>query len=285
MEVIIDQMAGFCPGVVAAIKKAGQVLETKHELLCLGDIVHNEQEVARLENKGLKIIDHKSIGLIRNEMILIRSHGEPPITYEIAKRNMLQVIDATCQVVKKLQKSVGNAYRETRINGGTVVIYGKKNHPEVIGLNGHCNNDAVIVENTEDVTKMNNDPPFYLFAQTTMSPRDYERIAGALFAKVNNNQLINYADSICSWMKKREQSLIDLAKNCDLMIFVAGRKSSNGKYLFSVCSKANTESKFISGTDEINHDWFLNVRTVGVSGATSTPAWLLEKVRFEIING
>ncbi len=283
MEVTIERDAGFCPGVVNAIKIAEQKLIEKGKLYCLGDIVHNAEEIKRLTDKGLEVIELKKTDEIENAEILIRSHGVPPETYEKIRNSNNSYRDATCNVVKNLQRNIAETYQAAKKDNGQIVIYGKKNHPEVIGLSGQCNYEAVIIENQEDINKIDADRPVYLFAQTTKNPKVFKEIKNKIQSLLKQNTIkLNAQNTICKWMINRVNRLKYFAKSNDLIIFVAGEKSSNGQFLFDVCKHENPNTKFISSEKELENEWLKNVKSVGVSGATSTPVWLLEKIAAKI---
>lgn len=274
LTIEIDKGSGFCFGVVTAINKAEQNLEKLDYLYCLGDIVHNNMEMERLENSGLKTIHNKEFEQLSSCTVLLRAHGEPPETYQIAKQNNIKLIDATCPVVLRLQRNVKKAYENT--NNGQVVIYGKPGHAEVIGLAGQTNNQAIIIASIEDVNKVDLSRPINLFSQTTMMVDKYLAIQD--YFKTNAKNTLNVHKTICKQVAGRIKELHEFSKRNDLIIFVSGEKSSNGKALFSECKKVNPQTYMISNLDELNKEWFTNVQKVGVCGATSTPEWLMRKI-------
>lgn len=286
MFVKIDQSAGFCPGVVRAIKTAEEILEKDGELYCIGDLVHNENEINRLQNKGLKRIQNDKLSNLAGSKIMIRAHGEPPETYNnIAKQN-IELVDNTCTIVKKIQQKVREEYTKMKKINGQIVIYGKKNHPEVIGLNGQTNNEAIIIEKIEDIDDMKLSNCLRIFSQTTMNSEDYRKVCKKIFRKLTEretkyNDVIEY-DSICRQVGKRVDKLQQFAHENDVIIFVSSKKSSNGRYLYGVASNANSKSYWVASEEEIDRKWFKSSDKVGVSGATSTPPWLLEKVAEKI---
>jgi len=276
IKVDIDINSGFCFGVVYAIDMAEEILEEQDHLYCLGDIVHNDAEVKRLEKKGLKIIDHEFLKTLKNERVLIRAHGEPPATYKLAVENNLELIDASCPVVLKLQNRIKKAHdRDEKI-----YIYGKHGHAEVLGLLGQTKNEATVFMdlNELDISKMPQE--ISLYSQTTKSMDSFYEISKELKKaglEVNEN------DTICRQVSNRDKELRDFAGRYDKIIFVSGTKSSNGKVLFNVCKDRNPNTYFISDPEELNLSWFESDDTVGICGATSTPMWLMEEVKEKIL--
>jgi 4-hydroxy-3-methylbut-2-enyl diphosphate reductase len=277
MKVEIDQNSGFCFGVVYAIEMAEDYLDERGALYCLGDIVHNDKEVQRLENKGLRIIDHEDLKELRDTTVLIRAHGEPPETYRTALENNIELIDASCPVVLKLQNRVRNAYEED----AQIVIYGKPGHAEVNGLIGQTHQEAIIVTKEEDLDKIDFGRPISLFSQTTKSTEGFYKIK-SLIAERSNSFKAN--DTICRQVSNRDPQLRIFATQYDVIIFVSGKKSSNGKVLYEVCKSVNPKSYFISEEAELEPYWFHNCASVGICGATSTPMWLMEKIAIAIKN-
>lgn len=278
MKVEIDRRSGFCFGVIKAIKSAESELENMSQLYCLGDIVHNGEEVQRLEKLGLKSISKEEFFTLKNCKVLIRAHGEPPETYEYAEKNNIELVDATCPVVLTLQEKVKKSYRENSRNNGQVVIFGKKGHAETIGLNGQTNYNAIVIENAGDVDKIDPARPVSLYSQTTKRIEDFHQIAGIIQSKMNPGVPVEIKDTICRQVSNRVPHLRNFVKNYDLVLFVAGEKSSNGQYLFSICREENPKTFRISKTDDIQSEWFGGVASVGICGATSTPNWLMEEV-------
>ncbi len=278
MKVEIDRNSGFCFGVINAIKAAETELKKTDKLYCLGDIVHNGKEVARLEKLGLNSISKEKYFTLKNCKVLIRAHGEPPETYEYAKKNNIELIDATCPVVLTLQEKVKHSYDKRHKEDGQVVIFGKKGHAEIVGLNGQTKHNAIIVENTNDIQKIDMTRPVSLYAQTTKPIDQFKEIAGIITEKIKPNVDVEIKDTICRQVSNRVPNLKRFVARFDLILFVAGKKSSNGQYLFSVSKKENPNSHFISKIEEINKSWFTGVSTVGICGATSTPNWLMEQV-------
>ena len=278
MKVDIDKRSGFCFGVINAIRAAENELEKSSSLFCLGDIVHNGMEVNRLEGIGLKSITREEYFKLNDCKVLIRAHGEPPETYEYAKDNNIELIDATCPVVLTLQERVKSSYDSHKKQKGQVVIYGKKGHAEVIGLNGQTNKNAIIIEKKEDIYKIDPCRPISLYSQTTKRIEDFHEIAKLVVEKTKNGVQVEIKDTICRQVSNRVPHLKKFVKNYDMVLFVAGKKSSNGKYLYSICKEENPNSYIISRISEIDKKWFENVNSVGICGATSTPDWLMKDV-------
>lgn len=277
IEVEIDNESGFCFGVVTAIGSAERELVSSGRLYCLGDIVHNSLEVERLEAMGLRTIDHSAFSRLRDEKVLLRAHGEPPSTYEIARRNRITIIDATCPVVLQLQKRIHRCYVESG-QGTQIVIYGKRGHAEVNGLVGQTDGSAIVVECVDDVEKLDFSRPVVLFSQTTKSLDGFRKVVETIKSRMADGVDFRYFDTICRQVANRLPNIKKFASAHDYVYFVAGRKSSNGKMLFEECKKANPNSIFISDAGEIVEPLPGNVRKVGVCGATSTPKWLMEQV-------
>ena len=292
MKVTIDEHSGFCFGVTRAIKAAESELE-KGSLYCLGDIVHNGQEVARLEMKGLATIDYDDLRTLpSHSRVLLRAHGEPPSTYWIAQQRGIEIIDATCPVVKKLQDRIRACYEQHKNDEALppqIVIYGKPGHAEVIGLQGQTNNTAIVIESAEQLERIDFTRPIYLFSQTTKSVEGFNRLVEAIKLKIEDLRLkisFEYHDTICRSVANRVKELQAFAKANDIVLFVGGTKSSNAKVLFNHCLEANPKTFFVSGADEID-DFKLQIADlintnpdlkVGICGATSTPLWLMEAV-------
>ena len=278
MKVEIDKRSGFCFGVINAIRAAENELEKDKQLYCLGDIVHNGMEVERLEKKGLVSISREEFYTLKNCKVLIRAHGEPPETYEYAKQNNIELIDATCPVVLTLQERVKSSYLNHQKQNGQVVIFGKKGHAEIIGLDGQTNQNAIVLESKDDIDKIDANRPVSLYSQTTKRIEDFHEIATLVKERVNPEMPVEIKDTICRQVSNRVPQLKVFAKNYDMILFVAGKKSSNGKYLSSICKEENPKTYVISNIAEIETEWFENVNSVGICGATSTPNWLMEDV-------
>ncbi len=283
MEIEIDQKSGYCFGVEFAIQMAEDEMSEAKELYCLGDIVHNTMEVERLFNKGLRTITRDELKKIKNSKVLIRAHGEPPETYRIAIENNLELIDASCPVVLKLQNRVKNAYDITKRKNGQLVIYGKPGHAEVIGLTGQTKNEAIIVMGEEDLHKVDFTRPITLFSQTTKSTKGFYHLKSVIESKLQDAGKLSVEDfsandSICRQVSNREPNMEKFAQKHDLILFVAGKKSSNGRALYNVCFSHNSRSYFIESEKDIDLAWVQPDDSIGICGATSTPNWLMEQV-------
>lgn len=277
MRIEIDIHSGFCFGVVRAINEAEKAL-AKGEVASLGDIVHNRMEVQRLEGLGLKTISHADIPMLEGRRMLIRAHGEPPKTYDLAKHYGVEVIDATCPVVAALQRKVKKAYEEMSKVGGTVVILGKRGHAEVVGLTGQVEEKAIVVESEEDLQQIDFSHPIYFLSQTTQSVEKFNHLAEIMRKRLSNGAELTADDTICRRVSSREEHLRDFARQHDVIIFVCGRKSSNGKVLYNICCEENEHSYNIEEASELQKEWFGGVKSVGICGATSTPKWLMEEI-------
>ena len=285
MKITIDSDSGFCFGVEKAIEIAEQRLKDSGKLYSLGQIVHNEEEINRLEQKGMVTIGHDKLPDAKDAAILLRAHGEPPETYRIAKEKNLKIIDATCPIVVKLQKRVKKAYEEMNRIGGQVAVFGKKEHPEAIGLTGQTDNTAIIIESPDEADMIDVSRPLRLFAQTTKNKYEYEKLVGILKKKYDergrSQDFIHY-NTVCKLVSGRGDHLKDFSRENDVVIFISGKHSSNGKYLYNICKASNQKSYHISSPAELEKSWFENAETVGISGATSTPKWLMEEVADKI---
>ncbi len=276
----IDQGSGFCFGVVTAIRKAEEELDKSGHLYCLGDIVHNSNEVERLESKGLETITHDQLRQLHNVKVLLRAHGEPPETYEIAKKNNIEIIDATCPVVLQLQRRIHATYN-TKDNP-QIVIYGKNGHAEVNGLVGQTNGEALVIQDENDIDNIDFNRDIYLYSQTTKSLLGFQKIVKKIDEKNNGRYTFESYDTICRQVANRIDKIREFASAHELIIFVSGKKSSNGKILFNECLNANPSSYLISAEDEINPEWLIEKKHIGICGATSTPMWLMNKVKDHI---
>lgn len=272
LTVTIDKDSGFCFGVVYAIEMAEDILDHEDYLYCLGDIVHNDEEVRRLTDKGLRIIDHEQLKSLRNEKVLVRAHGEAPSTYELALKNELILIDASCPVVLKLQNRIKNSYDE----GDPILIFGKHGHAEVIGLQGQTDGQAIVFQDLAELDNMELPSSFTLYSQTTKSTDKFYHIKDQLLSR---GYEVKANDTICRQVSNRYGDLEKFVVNFDKIIFVSGKKSSNGKVLYDVCKKYNDKAYFISNVEEIDFSWFNPNDKVGICGATSTPMWLMEQVK------
>ena len=283
MEVIIDDNSGFCFGVVRAIGEAESALERVGDVYSLGDIVHNRVEVQRLEQLGLHTISHEDMPRLEGRTLLIRAHGEPPRTYRMAEELGITVIDATCPVVARLQRRLREAYDKMQEVGGSVVLLGKRGHAEVIGLTGQADDDVVVVENEADLNNVDFTRPIYFLSQTTQSIALFNQLAEEIKARAKGVS-VNIDDTICRRVAGREALLADFSRSVDVVIFVSGRKSSNGRVLYEVCRGANPRSYNVEESSEIDWSWLEGAERVGICGATSTPRWLMEQVA-EAIKG
>ena len=282
IEVEIDKGSGFCFGVVTAIESAERELNNTDILYCLGDIVHNSLEVERLQAHGLRTIDHREFSTLKGKKVLLRAHGEPPSTYEIARKNDITIVDATCPVVLQLQRKIHKCYQETRINNTQLVIYGKKGHAEVNGLVGQTEGTAIVVEKIEDLDRLDFNRDICLFSQTTKSLDGFRKVVKEIQQRRAEKVRFEYHDTICRQVANRLPNIKAFASSHDWVYFVAGKKSSNGKMLLEECRKANPNTIFISEVKEITEPLPAGVRRVGVCGATSTPKWLMEEVAVRI---
>jgi 4-hydroxy-3-methylbut-2-enyl diphosphate reductase len=290
MEVEIDKQSGFCFGVQNAVEIAEKALLKGEKIFSLGPIVHNDKEVERLSTFGLASIDYDEFRKLKNCKVLIRAHGEPPETYIIAGKNNITIIEATCPIVKRLQSKIKETWLKTKEGNGQVVIFGKPGHAEVIGLLGQINNEGILVSGPDDFRKIDITRPVYLFAQTTMSIKEYSNFTEILRNKMkengisdpDKNLIIN--NTICGQVSNREPQLKAFARKHDTIIFVSGKESSNGKMLFSVCKNINPDTYFVSSPEEIDKSWFKGKKSAGICGATSTPKWLIENIRDIISN-
>lgn len=271
LQVEIDSNSGFCFGVVYAIEMAEDHLKEHGQLYCLGDIVHNDKEVERLQEMGLEIITHEQFKEFRDTTVLIRAHGEPPETYLTALENNIELIDASCPVVLKLQNRVRNAYDEDR----QIVILGKKGHAEVNGLVGQTQQNAIVISTEEEAEALEIEKPVSLFSQTTKGTKLLYSIREKMSDKFDD---FKFNDTICRQVSNREPELIKFSQKHEVVVFVSGKKSSNGKALYQTCKAVNPQSYFISGTDEVDFSWLAGKGSVGICGATSTPMWLMEEV-------
>ena len=284
MNVTIDNHSGFCWGVVRTIEIAEQELAESSDLYSLGDIIHNPMEIQRLGEKGLKTISVTDLEKAKGRRVLVRAHGEPPSTYKKAEELGITIIDATCPVVTKVQERIRKYY----LDGYQVVIFGKKEHAEVIGLAGQTNGEAIVIKSVDEIEKVRLDRKTVLFSQTTMDKPTFYQIKEELQKRIKDlvvgsfeDEAIEFhaKDTICGQVSGRDKKLREFAGSNDIVIFVAGRHSSNGKVLFQIAKEANPRTYFIEDVPELSSEWFDNVQNVGITGATSTPQWLMEKVK------
>lgn len=286
MTITIDKNSGYCFGVEFAIQMAEDEMEGVPELYCLGDIVHNSMEVNRLYQKGLRIIDRQQLQELHDCKVLIRAHGEPPETYQLALKNNIELIDASCPVVLKLQNRVKHAFDHMQQVDGQIVIYGQQGHAEVIGIAGQTHDSAIIVTAEEDLDKVDFNRPVTLFSQTTKSTKGFYHIKALMEERIararGTTADFDANDSICRQVSNREPQLTRFAAEHDVIIFVSGKKSSNGKALYSVCQQVNAHSYFVENEQELQPGWFAQAASVGICGATSTPMWLMQQVADKI---
>jgi 4-hydroxy-3-methylbut-2-enyl diphosphate reductase len=281
MIVQIDKNAGFCFGVEDAINIAESKLKSNNKIYCLGDIVHNDIEVNRLKENGIEIIDKSFFKTLKNTTVLFRAHGESPSSFEIAQKNNIEVIDATCPIVKKLQERVKKAYNDGR-EEEQIIIYGQIGHAESIALLGQINNNGIIIESINDLSKIDFNKPITIFSQTTKSNQEYLKIVDEINKNINlseNKYQLIFNKTVCKQVANRDIDLKEFAKKHELIIFVSGTKSSNGKMLYNVCKSVNNQSYFVSNKNDIQPKWFNNVKSVGISGATSTPKYQLAEIK------
>jgi 4-hydroxy-3-methylbut-2-en-1-yl diphosphate reductase len=283
MIVDIDKKSGFCFGVQNAVEIAEKALMRGEKVFSLGSIVHNDKEVERLACLGLVSINHDQFHTLKDCKVLIRAHGEPPETYDHAEKNNITIIEATCPIVKRLQSKIRSQWEKVKEGNGQVVIFGKHGHAEVVGLQGQTNNEGILVSGPEDLNKIDITKPVWLFSQTTMSVKDYTSFTGLIRTKMKKqgigdpDELLHVYNTICGEVSNREPHLREFASNHEVIIFVSGKESSNGKMLYSVCKSVNPETYFVSSPDEIKRSWFKDKNSAGICGATSTPKWLIEK--------
>lgn len=288
MKVTVDQNSGFCWGVVRTIDIAEQELQNAGKLYSLGDIIHNPVEIDRLVEKGLETIGHADLERVKGAKVLIRAHGEPPETFRRAKDLGVELIDATCPVVTKVQERIRKFYD----SGYQVVIFGKKDHAEVVGLVGHTNGTAIVIKSLEEINKIDLTKKAVLFSQTTMDKATFYALRDGIRARISaefevgsfEEMAIDFhaKDTICGQVSGRDKKLREFSRANDVVVFVAGRKSSNGRVLFEIVHSANPKTYFVESEDEVQAEWFAGARTVGISGATSTPQWLMERVKTSI---
>lgn len=282
MTIEIDQGSGFCFGVTRAIGKAEEELSKGERLYCLGDIVHNGQECNRLLQLGLQTIDHQQFLQLQNEKVLLRAHGEPPSTYQQAKQNHINVIDATCPVVLHLQERIKREYDADKDHRKQIVIFGKNGHAEVLGLVGQTNGTAIIIETPEEVNRLDFNQDICLFSQTTKPLDGFQRIVNYISEHISPNATFTYYDTICRQVANRMPNIRAFATKHDVILFVCGQKSSNGRMLFDECKASNPSSYMIDSASEIQLDWLKDCKSVGICGATSTPKWLMEECKVRI---
>ena len=281
LQIEIDTASGFCFGVTTAIGKAEEELTHSDSLYCLGDIVHNERECERLRELGLQTIDHASFAKLHGAKVLLRAHGEPPRTYAQASENGIEIIDATCPVVLQLQRRIKRKYDTP--NRPQIVIYGKRGHAEVLGLVGQTNGEAIVIENLEEAEKLDFTKDICLFSQTTKSLEGFQSIVAYITEHIQTPAVFEYFDTICRQVANRLPNIRNFAARHDVVLFVCGLKSSNGKVLYEECKKVNAQSYLVDEPCNIDPAWFTNAESVGICGATSTPKWLMEACREAIL--
>ena len=281
LQIEIDNGSGFCFGVTTAIKKAEEELAAGKTLYCLGDIVHNGMECERLKQLGLVTINHEEMKQLHGVKVLLRAHGEPPSTYEMARENDIEIIDATCPVVLQLQRRIKKQY--DACPEAQIVIFGKPGHAEVLGLVGQTESKAIVIANVEEVKRLDFTRDIYLYSQTTKSLDEFHRIIEYIQEHISPDATFKSFDTICRQVANRMPNISAFASRHDLVLFVCGRKSSNGKVLFNECKSVNPNSHLIEGPEEIKKEWLEGVNTIGICGATSTPKWLMEQCRDAII--
>lgn len=284
LKIEIDEHSGFCFGVTTAIKKAEEELQNGGTLYCLGDIVHNSIECDRLKRMGLVTIDHDTFSNLRNARVLLRAHGEPPETYETAKENNLELIDATCPVVLKLQQRIKQKWQETCDENRQIIIYGQAGHAEVLGLVGQTHGEAIVIEDTSQIDRIENNRNTYIYSQTTKSLEGYKTIVEAISKRIKGNNECKSFNTVCGQVGNRMSGIGEFAKSHELIFFVCGKKSSNGKILYNECKRVNCQSYQIEGPEDIDFALTDNVGSIGICGATSTPKWLMEKCKQAITN-
>ena len=280
LQIEIDNGSGFCFGVTTAISKAEEELAKGTTLYCLGDIVHNGMACERLKRMGLITIKHEELRHLHDVKVLLRAHGEPPETYQLARQNHIEIIDATCPVVLQLQRRIKTQCDQNP--HAQLVIFGKPGHAEVLGLVGQTNGRAIVIERFEDVKRLDFTRDVYLFSQTTKSLDEFHRIIDYIQEHIAEGATFRSFDTICRQVANRMPNVSAFATRHDLVLFVCGRKSSNGRVLFNECLRVNPNSHLIEGPEEIKPEWLEGVETVGICGATSTPKWLMEQCRDRI---
>lgn len=281
-RVEIDSKSGFCFGVTAAIRKAEEVLDREGRLYCLGDIVHNAAEVERLRRKGLITITHEDMKALRDVKVLLRAHGEPPSTYDLARANNIEIIDATCPVVLQLQQRIKAAWESDSKAESQIVIYGKKGHAEVNGLVGQTAGEALVVQNVEELARLDANKKIDLYSQTTSSLEGFREMVGEI-ERMRGKDSLRWSDTICRQVANRMTGIREFARNHEVVIFVCGAKSSNGKVLYNACLEVNPRSYFIAAPEELKPEWTAGATSIGICGATSTPTWLMEETYKKLV--
>lgn len=284
ISVEIDERSGFCFGVTTAIRKAEEELQRGAPLYCLGDIVHNGMECERLREMGLIAIDHEQFRQLRDVRVLLRAHGEPPETYAIARERNIELIDATCPVVLNIQKRIKQEYVTLSDQPKQIIIYGQKGHAEVLGLVGQTEGNAIVIESIKEIDRIDFTHDIYLYSQTTKSLDEFRLIVETIKQRIAPEVEFHYYDTICRQVSNRLDNIRRFAESHDLIFFVCGKKSSNGKVLYQECLKANPNSHHVEGSHEIDYSLIKEGLSIGICGATSTPKWLMEECKYAIIN-
>ena len=290
MLVEIDKKSGFCFGVQNAVEIAEKALNRGEKVFCLGPIVHNDKEMERLSSMGLATVNHEQFMQLQNCNVLIRAHGEPPDTYTYAQKNNITIIEATCPIVKTLQSKISRSWLNLKKDDGQVAIFGKPGHAEVIGLMGQTYNEGILISGSADIEKIDVSRPIALFSQTTMNLNEYNHIKKLIYAKMKEQGILDpdknfqINNTVCGQVSNRESHLRIFAGRHDIIIFVSGKESSNGKVLYNACKSVNPETYFVSSPEEIEKSWFAGKKSAGICGATSTPKWLIEQIRDLIMN-
>ena len=287
IKVEIDQDSGFCAGVQRAIQLAEKELKISGKLYCLGEIVHNHPELDRMKALGLEVINYDEFKKLRNVKVLIRAHGEPPEIFTIARENQIEIINTTCPIVSKLQEKISKVYQESRLKGGNIFIYGKQDHPEVRALLGQTDGKAKVIRNLSELGEAWINEPVYLYSQTTMNQQGYEELISGISEKINTaghdpGKMVKVNNTICRYVSHRQSGIEEFARYHEMILFVSSKESSNGKVLFEHCKSINPESFFITDVDDIKHIPLGKISSIGICGATSTPRWLLKKVRLAV---
>jgi 4-hydroxy-3-methylbut-2-enyl diphosphate reductase len=284
MKVEIDKKSGFCFGVRNAVEIAEKALMLGERVFSLGPIVHNDKEVERLSLLGLVSIDHEQFRKLRNCKVLVRAHGEPPETYATAEKNNITIIEATCPIVKKLHSGIRETWEKFKKDNGQIVIFGKPGHAEVVGLLGQTDNEGILISNPSDTDKIDFSRPVALFSQTTMDLSEFNSVKKLIYNKMKEHgvldpvQYLLVKNTVCGQVSNREPDLKAFARKHDIVIFVSGKESSNGRMLYSICKSVNPDTHFVSSSEEIEKSWFDGKRSAGICGATSTPKWLIENI-------
>ena len=284
LKIEIDEHSGFCFGVTTAIRKAEEELQKGETLYCLGDIVHNSIECERLKNMGLITINHEEFARLHNAKVLLRAHGEPPATYETARRNNLEIIDATCPVVLKLQQRIKKKWQETTEKDSQIIIYGQAGHAEVLGLVGQTHGAAIVIEKSSQIEDIAKNKDTYIYSQTTKSLEGYRHVVREIKAHISEERECESFNTVCGQVANRLDGIGNFAKSHQLIFFVCGKKSSNGRILFDECKKMNPNSYQVEGPEDLDLSLTKGVKSIGICGATSTPKWLMESCKQAIIN-